>query len=76
MIKMDKFILFQEASSGQRDHLENIYRTSCSFDRDRGDAIEFNTAEEAITVMNYLNKRDGRQLQILNLKTTEEVLSI
>ena len=66
---MTKYVIYDK---GQMEYLETIYKTSTSFDRYRGNALEVNTIEEAKAVLSVAKARAStRQLVIRVTEITE-----
>lgn len=72
---MERYVIFKETSETNREYVEYIYRTSVSYDKDIGDAIEFDNKRLALDVARYLEKRAGNVVyKVLAIKTTMEII--
>ena len=73
---MEKYVIYYNETTTSKQYVENIYRSNVSHDTDMGDAIEFDNKEVAITVKDYLNRRQsGKNYKVMCIKTSldEEV---
>lgn len=73
---MAKYIIYFNEGTASKKYVYNIYRGSVSDSKDIGDAIEFDSKELSLMLMEYLNKREGTtKYKVMCIKTTiEEVV--
>lgn len=67
---MEKYVIYCDETQTSRKYVYTIYRNSVSDSKDIGDAIEFEDKETAISVKNYLSKREKEQYKVMCIKTT------
>ena len=67
---MEKYIIYCDETTTSRKYVYTIYRNSVSDSKDIGDAIEFYDKDTAISVKNYLSKREKEDYKVLCIKTT------
>ena len=73
---MAKYIIYFNEGTASKKYVHYIYRNSVSDSEDIGDAIEFDSKELSLMLMEYLNKREGTtKYKVMCIKTTiEEVV--
>lgn len=71
---MEKYLIYVIKTNTQnKEYLSYIYRNSISKNEDIGDAIEFETKEQALVIKDYLNKREEKSVyRVMCIKTTIE----
>lgn len=67
---MTKYVVYDDSEKG---YVQSIYRNSCTVSRDRGDAIEADTVEEAKAMLSLAKTRilSSHKLSIRITETTE-----
>lgn len=69
---METYIIYKYNNDEEKRYVEYIYRTSVSTDSDKGDAIEFDDKELALSVCAYLNRRGGSVYKVAKIHTVVE----
>lgn len=70
---MKKYVLFTKDGSSKK-FIQSIYRNSTSKSTDIGDAIEFVNDEQAMTMAEYLSRREKEDFYVMCIETTITVL--
>ena len=72
---MEKYIIYKEEGTSNKEYVGTIYRNSVSTDSDIGDALELPTKSLALDLCDFLNKRGNVKYKVMCIKTTiEEVV--
>lgn len=70
---MKKYVLFTKDGSSKK-FIQSIYRNSTNKSTDIGDAIEFVNDEQAMTMAEYLSRREKEDFYVMCIETTITVL--
>lgn len=68
----EKYIIYKQETETSRRYVYTIYRNSISDSKDIGDAIEFDNKELAVSMCDYLSKREHDDFKVLCIKITFE----
>ena len=73
-MKMEKYVIYYNETTTSKKYVEYINRNGESTDADMGDAIDFDTKELALSVCDFLNRRNARNYayKVMCVKTVIE----
>lgn len=72
---MNTYVIFEQVTDTNRQYVTQIYRTSIYTSKDIGDAIEFDTIDEAKIVRDLVARRDkSKTYRILELVMTKNII--
>ena len=71
---MEKYLIYYNETSTSKKYVEYINRNNESTDTDMGDAIEFDNKEVALSICEFLNRRNASRnsYKVMCIKTTIE----
>ena len=71
---MEKYLIYYNETSTSKKYVEYINRNNESTDTDMGDAIEFDNKEVALSICEFLNRRNTNRnsYKVMCIKTTIE----
>lgn len=72
---MNTYVIFEQVTDTNRQYVNQIYRVSIYTGSDIGDAIEFNSIEEAKIVCDLIKRRNKtKTYKILEIVTTQNII--